>query len=390
MIKKINFTSAEKLLKEIKSKVKKVVPPNLMLPIVLYGAGNLGRMAIEYLEYIDASFEFILDRDVENLKADEFWSKFPIYQVSGPPEYQKSEALVLVCVTNFPFYEILQKLNALGWKNVMTFYDFAECFRDIHPLSNGWRMKNLSEEDWANTKKCLDEWGDNISRAHHLQFMAWRRLREDWLFEDAHIDIHNRFFIPEVVSLMCENERFLDVGAHVGTVLNRFIEIRHGKFEKIWAIEPDEINIDGLRERVKGLPKSLRDRIDVIPIAASNLSTCKKFKGGLGYASQFCNLGMYIKTTTIDALNLAPTFIKFHLEGAELDALEGSISTINKNRPTIVATCYHGEEGIHSLPSWFRENLDDYLLLFRLHGWCGCGAVIYAIPNEKILNYEKK
>jgi hypothetical protein len=30
------------------------------------------------------------------------------------------------------------------------------------------------------------------------------------------------------------------------------------------------------------------------------------------------------------------------------------------------------------------ETLPDYRFLFRIHSWCGTGAVIYAIPDERI------
>jgi hypothetical protein len=85
----------------------------------------------------------------------------------------------------------------------------------------------------------------------------------------------------------------------------------------------------------------------------------------------------------LDTLDLSPTFIKLHLEGAELAALKGARKTLLSNRPIIVATIYHNADGIWRTPLWLMEALPGYRFLFRIHSWCGTGAVIYAIPNER-------
>ena len=72
-----------------------------------------------------------------------------------------------------------------------------------------------------------------------------------------------------------------------------------------------------------------------------------------------------------------------HLEGGELDALKGGWSTLREHRPILAATVYHNDDGIWKTPLWMMENLEDYRFLFRIHSWCGTGAVLYAIPAER-------
>ncbi len=88
----------------------------------------------------------------------------------------------------------------------------------MHPLSNGWFAPPLTAEDQENTSERFGALGRRISRAHHLQFLAWRRLREEWTFEAAPIADGQRFFIPEVKRLCASDEIFLDAGAHYGSV----------------------------------------------------------------------------------------------------------------------------------------------------------------------------
>lgn len=107
------------------------------------------------------------------------------------------------------------------------------------------------------------------------------------------------------------------------------------------------------------------------------------FHAGYGYASQLgANGRESVKVIPLDTYVRA-TFVKLHLEGGELDALKGGRQMLQKNRPIIAATVYHNDDGIWRTALWLLKTLPDYRLLFRLHSWCGTGAVIYAIPNER-------
>ena len=88
-------------------------------------------------------------------------------------------------------------MAARGCTDVVPFYDLAESLRGQHPLSNGWFAEPLTAADQRQIQSVYASWDDDVSRAHHLQFMAWRRLREEWTFEDAPISTE-RYFIPEV------------------------------------------------------------------------------------------------------------------------------------------------------------------------------------------------
>jgi hypothetical protein len=109
------------------------------------------------------------------------------------------------------------------------------------------------------------------------------------------------------------------------------------------------------------------------------------FHDGLGYASQVSETGRIdTEMRPIDGLGLAPTFIKLHLEGYELEALKGARRTLLEKRPILLATVYHNDDGIWRTPLWLMKTLTDYRLLFRLHSYCGTSAVIYAIPAERM------
>jgi FkbM family methyltransferase len=287
-------------------------------------------------------------------------------------------------VATSPYVPIERELAGTGFAEIVPFYDLAESFRHLHPLSNGWFAPALGLQDRSNTADVLHRWDDDVSRAHHLQFLAWRRLREEWTFAPAPPVRAERFFVPEVEALLRDDEIFLDAGAHHGSVIKAFIDRSHGQFRQILAIEPDAANRalleTNLRAWCSGDPRiTVKDCV----LAASEADAL--FHDGLGYASQLSATGRTrVTTRTIDALGIAPTFLKLHLEGGELAALQGAVQTLMSCRPIVAATVYHNADGIWQTPRWLMDTLPDYRYLFRVDSWCGTGAVVYCLPNERL------
>ncbi len=188
-----------------------------------------------------------------------------------------------------------------------------------------------------------------------------------------------------MLAVLTEHESFADIGAHTGSLSLRFIEAVRGRFQEISAVEPDSENLSDLRMTVSNLPPSVRDRVRVIPAVVGSERGEKTFFQGLGYASQCSALGQSsLPTETIDDRGLSPSFVKLHLEGAELDALKGCRNTILRYRPIIVATSYHNHQGLWELPQWLMGELSGYVFYMRMHSWCGTGSVVYCVPEERI------
>jgi FkbM family methyltransferase len=348
-------------------------------PLALYGAGNLGRLARDFLRAVGLDFAFVIDRDAARLSNDPAWADARLLHPDAVTASDKREVLVAVSVTTSPYVPIERALIEQGFEHVVPFYDLAENFRDRHPLSNGWFAAPLTTKDRDNAAKVLQRWDDDISRAHHLQFLAWRRLREEWTFEGAPPTACRRFLIPEVTSVLHGDEVFLDGGAHIGIVTEAFVTQTAGQFRNVVAVEPDPASHARCRQALGGDP-----RIDVLGCALGDRDGRALFHDGLGYASQLSDTGaMWAEVRTIDALGLAPSFVKLHLEGGELSALKGARRTLLAHRPIVAATVYHNADVIWRTPLWLMETLPDYRFLLRLDAWCGTGAVIYAIPRER-------
>lgn len=356
-------------------------------PLALYGAGTLGRMAREYFDYLGIPIRLVVDANAKNLRKIPDWQNICLLCPDEVTSEIKRDTLLSLCIATTPYAPIAKDLSLAGWKDIVPFYDIAEHYRERHPLSNGWFAKPFSLYEQSAIAGVLQSWHDDISRAHHLQFLAWRRLRQEWRFRGAEIDISNRFFIPEVCSTLRENERFLDAGSHVGQVIETFLLHTKNQFEHIFAIEPDPASLAKLNKLSESLDEQLQKKIEILSYAIADKDGKRSFVSNLGYASQCWHSGLDTVTCrSLDTLDLAPTFVKLHLEGMELAALYGARQTLCTHRPILTSTVYHNEDGLWRTAHWLQENLTEYALFFRLHSWCGTGATIYAIPNERTLH----
>ena len=371
------------LLAELATAPCDFAPAKADAPLALYGAGNLGRLARDFFKAVGRDCVMAIDLNADRMKADTGWSGVPILRPDEVTDAVKHDARLSLCVVTAPYVPLERSLAAQGFKDIAPFFDMAEGFRHLHPLSNGWFAPPLTARDAAKTAAVLARWDDDISRAHHLQFLAWRRLREEWTFTAAPVAGGNRFFIPEVTDVLGRDEVYVDAGAHHGSVIEAFIEQTGSAFRQIVAIEPDPSNRACLAENLRRwLPNDPR-----VTICDHVLAEDKReapFHDGLDYASQISGTGCRrVTTSMLDALALSPTFVKLHLEGGELGALKGAQRTLLAHRPIIVATVYHNADGIWETPHWLMDSLPDYRFLFRAHAWCGNGAVVYAIPHER-------
>ncbi|HDZ73390.1 MAG TPA: hypothetical protein ENH55_11590 [Aurantimonas coralicida] len=361
-----------------------VVPGNR--PLWLYGAGDLGKLARSHLDAVGQPIAGVVDRNAEAHANDPAWAGIPVHAPETVSKEVKAKTLLAISIVTSPYAPLHKVLNDQGWTTIVPVYDVAEAFRDRHPLSNGWFASQLSELELEEADLVLAAFADDASRAHYLRFAAWRLGRQEWDFAGAPVAPRERFFIPEIKAALRPDERFLDAGAHHGGVTARLLAETEGVFSTVWAVEPDEASRAALRSYVEGLPPQLRDRIHVVDAVLGARREPVRFHDGLGYASQIAVTGQVLRSSEpLDGLDLDVTFIKLHLEGAELAALIGARETLHRCRPLVALTVYHDAAGLIETPRWLMRNMPDYAIFMRTHAWCGTGAVLYALPKERLV-----
>lgn len=379
---------AIKLLHCLVSQQELSTPRKINKPLVLYGAGELGKMAKCFFEMHEIPFLYVVDANAARYFDSAVWKSISVVKPEDVSQEDRTRCLLVICIAALPYTEVTAPLLEQGWQDIVPFYDITEAYIDRCPLNNGWFTGSLDKDDIAGIEYALDHWDDDVSRAHHLQFMAWHRLRKEWIFDNAPVTTGDRYFIPKILYLLHEREVFLDVGAHYGEVSQRFMNAVQHKFSKVYAIEPDKHNIKVLRAKFADLYVPASQDIEIIECAIGKQSGSASYFHGLDYASQISSLAQEVVVVrTLDDMDIPATFIKLHLEGWEYEALQGGMRMLNKYRPLIVTTTYHKRNGLWQLPVFLMKGMKDYVFLFRLHSWMGTGSVLYAIPRER---YKRK
>ena len=314
------ITDIHALVKRFRMAAWAFEPRTVDKPLALYGAGRLGRLAKEYLARLDIPFRYVVDAEPGRYAGTQEWQGIEVIAPQDVPASDRRDCLFAVCVATAPFASIAAPLWRLGFQDVVPFYDITEAYRDVYPMGNGWFTGELTADDAEGIDYATRRWADDVSRAHHLQFIAWHSVRQELDFPGAPVTLDDRYFIPEVRSLLGDKEIFLDGGAHHGEVSLRFMEIAGRRFEKIYAVEPDKHNCAILRQALDGR-NGLTGRLEVIEAAFDRRPGSVRFFDGLDYASQISRLGRaLVPARTLDEIDISATFLKLHLEGAELDA----------------------------------------------------------------------
>jgi FkbM family methyltransferase len=345
--------------------------------IVLYGAGEMGKMALDLLSRIDFLPVYIVDKNycgsingVKVIKPESI----------TPRDFEK--LTFIICIATIPVNPIFVFLKELGCLDVRHFYDFSEILLKNH-ISNGWAVPDPKLDQREGIQRVFHALEhDEYSVAHYLQFLWWRLRRKEVLYSDYPVLTGKKYFEAPGFPILNDHERFVDGGTHFGDVLNSFLKKVNYKYDHIWAFEPDASNGKKLDE-VLSLIKY--DKITFYKDALFNKCSISNYEDGLGYASRIDEKGnLLINTLTLDFLeNVNPSIIKLHVEGSELKALHGSVDTIKKNRPIIMVLADHNSDGLYEIANFLKE-LDNYKLFFYLHDYCGNSAIIYAYPIERI------
>ena len=159
-----------------------------------------------YCDSLGIPVRFVVDANPHAYRQDRFWEGVDILGLDDVGKEKIEKTLLAICVGKSPYTQVVAPLQKNGWVDIVPFYSISAAYLDRHPLGNGWFTGDLSQSDIAGIKSVLLGYADNISRAHHLQFLAWHRLHEEWFFDNAPVFTENRYFIPEVLSRLHDTE----------------------------------------------------------------------------------------------------------------------------------------------------------------------------------------
>ena len=152
---------------------------------------------------------------------------------------------------------------------------------------------------------------------------------------------------------------FLDLGAYNGDTVLDFIK-RVERYGNITAVEPDKKSFAKLIKNtenfdIAAINSAVSNEVGSIPFSF------KSSRGSVAGGDSF------IGSVSIDYLckNAKYDYIKFDVEGKELDAIMGGENTIKRDKPKMLISAYHKSDDYFSIPLKVYEFNPEYKIYMR-------------------------
>ena len=173
-------------------------------------------------------------------------------------------------------------------------------------------------------------------------------------------------------------EQYFDLGAYRGDTVESFIRQVGGKYKSIAAVEPNERNFRKCAEFTKEY-----DNITLYNAAAWSECTQLFFSKDAGRQAKITEKGKQTDALTLDSIAQGGcTYVKYDVEGADYEALLGSVKTIRRFSPKICAAVYHKPYDYFLLPLMIQRINADYKFYLRQSRYYPCWETnLYCIPK---------
>jgi FkbM family methyltransferase len=175
----------------------------------------------------------------------------------------------------------------------------------------------------------------------------------------------------------------VDCGAFTGDTIERFLEVQGDRFRRIVALEPDEANFSRLCDCVRRMGGSRESRTQTYRAAVGSSHRVERFDASGDMSASFSASG----TSEVEVLPLdeilsddEKLYIKFDVEGAEMDALRGARRILSDARPALAVCVYHRPEDMWDIPLHLHDVGAGHEFYLRTEGTDGMDVVCYALP----------
>jgi FkbM family methyltransferase len=357
---------------------------------VLFGAGTLGKRAIELLRETGIEPLGVCDSNPQR------WGEPLLGLTVLSPEQAAAafgaDAIFFVTIWNdFHWYAQTEaKLRALGCTSISSyapvFWRFGARFLNML-LLNEPPHRLYARRDEVLEAETL--WADAESLHVYRANILWRALGDARCFPFP--APQNTYFPPDLLE-PADDEVFVDCGAFDGDTLRELLAWTKGRFAEAYAIEADAVSGKKLATWVSTLPGELQRRIHPLACAVGAERGKLRFAMSGSATATTVDEGVEVECRTLDELlaGRRVTMIKMDIEGAEFDALLGARAVIERDRPVLAVCVYHTQADIWRIPLLLHAIRSDYLYFLRSYDGDGLQTVLYAIPPHRMLSAEQR
>lgn len=335
------------------------------LPLVMYGAGINAVLCAKFLKEQSIALDAICVTEKKHLASTQ---KFEGLQVITLEEVEQKYP-AYNCLIGFADIE-LAKTNLKRLSGV----------RDIFVIDNPAVVEDIDYGYVEKNKAAFERTYDLLSDAASKEaFIAFLNIRISGIPLLSGPKLEQQYFCD--ILPLTNNEVFLDCGAYDGDTIFSFLEKTAGRYDRIYAFEPDQKNYRMLEQNIaaQGL-----QRVSLIKKGVWDKHAILNFSSTVSPASHIAQTGdNQVEVDSLDTV-IGPgktTLIKMDIEGAELAALHGAQSLIKREKPNLAICVYHKADDLLTIPAYCAELLPHSNFYLRRHSCFSLETVFYAIPK---------
>ena len=322
-------------------------------PIVVYGMGNGADKLLDRLESMGVTVADIFASD-GFVRGHSFRG----YLVKSFSEIKATypDFLILLSFASHK-RDVLDMLYAIDGEYDMLLPDMPVA--DVREYFD----KEFYNAHYEEIKRAYNALSDDTSRRIFEGVVRYKLTGRIYYLRSAFNSLDERYS-----TMPRENiKTALDLGAYNGDTMREMLEY-FPHLENITPVEPDP-------KTFKRLLKYL-DTVEGISASPINAAVWSSEEGAIFSASGNRNSTLTatasyqhkvseVPLITVDSLGLVPDYIKYDVEGAEMEALRGSAETIEKARPTLLVSLYHRSRDIFEIVNYLLDNYPDYKFYLR-------------------------
>ncbi len=343
--------------------------------LAIVGVASEGQRLARICETQKIKIDAIVDDDLR--KRGSIGAGLTIEPVQALAQLPKSTPIV---IASHRVLDVTRRLRGLGFETVVPFAMLQVLAPQIFPPHMFY--DELLDDLWTHRSEYRALHGrlaDDRSRQVLDAVIGFRRTLDPAVLQPL-VTGHD-LYAPHGLFEFTDDEVYVDGGSYDGDTIRTFIERVRGRFDDVYAFEPDPVTFAKLKANFDNEP-----RVHPIHAGLHSHGGSLRFRDDASRGAIFAADGeIEMPVTTIDDVlgDRRLTYVKMNIEGAEIDALRGGRNAIRKWRPRLAISDYHRASDLWRIPQQVLELNPDYELYLRQHDGGIIETVLYALPSSR-------
>ena len=321
-------------------------------PIVVYGMGNGADKLIErFKKYNIAISDFFAS---DGFVRGHFFHGMRVKSFSEIKETYPEFVIVLSFASNRD--EVIGMLE-----NIDSEYDMY--VPDMPVAGEEYFDKEFYNANYDRITRAYELFADEDSKNAYASIISYKLTGKMHYLMNAYSSKDELY--SELLSKRIAT--YVDAGAYNGDTAREAIAY-FPDLSEIIAIEPDPKNYKKLlrfSETVEYPRITPYNAAVWHEVGTGEFASSGNRNSSISSTTSFEHKQTGVSLISVDSLGLSPDYIKYDVEGAELEALIGSDKTIANSHPTLLVSLYHRSRDVFEIPIYLSEKYPFYKMTLR-------------------------